>query len=165
LGALGGDDRELVAGRDEDVAAALAAAREGRREPFAKLMGLEPEAANALLDPRIAALTRQLGAWTGVAALGGAARGGRWFTYARCDFERGARIAELGWAGPTAETLRFADALPGQRFVPESPGVFAAFDVRTGVIVRAACELPAAGPPAALTLRADPKSTRLNSSP
>ncbi|HXO27199.1 MAG TPA: hypothetical protein VOA80_07645, partial [Thermoanaerobaculia bacterium] len=85
--------------------------------------------------------------------LGGAARGGRWFTYARCDFERGARIAELGWAGPTAETLRFADALPGQRFVPESPGVFAAFDVRTGVIVRAACELPAAGPPAALTLR------------
>ncbi|HXO29203.1 MAG TPA: serine hydrolase domain-containing protein, partial [Thermoanaerobaculia bacterium] len=49
LGALGGDDRELVAGRDEDVAAALAAAREGRREPFAKLMGLEPEAANALL--------------------------------------------------------------------------------------------------------------------
>ncbi|HEV3077829.1 MAG TPA: serine hydrolase domain-containing protein, partial [Thermoanaerobaculia bacterium] len=40
LGALGGDDRDLVAGRDEDVAAALAAAREGRREPFAKLMGL-----------------------------------------------------------------------------------------------------------------------------
>lgn len=153
LGALGGDDRELVAGRDEDVAAALAAAREGRRAPFAKLMGLEPEAANALLDPRIAALTRQLGAWTGVAALGGAARGGRWFTYARCDFERGARIAELGWAGPTAETLRFLDALPGQRFAPESPGAFAAFDVRTGVIVRAACELPAAGPAAALTLR------------
>ncbi len=153
LGALGGDDRELVAGRDEDVAAALAAAREGRRDPFAKLMGLEPEAANALLDPRIAALARQLGTWTGVAALGGAARGGRWFTYARCDFERGARIAELGWAGPTAETLRFVDALPGQRFVAESPGVFAAFDVRTGVTVRAACELPAAGPAAALALR------------
>ena len=153
LGALGGDDRELVAGRDEDVAAALAAARDGRREPFAKLMGLEPEAANALLDPRIAALTRQLGAWTGVAALGGAARGGRWFTYARCDFERGARIAELGWAGPTAETLRFLDALPGQRFAPESPGVFAAFDVRTGVVVRATCGQPAAGPAAALTLR------------
>ena len=153
LGALGGDDRELVAGRDEGVAAALAAAREGRREPFAKLMGLESEAANALLDPRIAALTRQLGVWTGVAALGGAARGGRWFTYARCDFERGARVAELGWAGPTAETLRFLDALPGQRFAPESPGVFAAFDVRTGVIVRAACELPAVGPAAALTLR------------
>jgi CubicO group peptidase (beta-lactamase class C family) len=154
LGALGGDDRELVAGRDEDVAAALAAAREGRREPFAKLMGLEPEAANALLDPRIAALTRRLGAWTGVAALGGAARGGRWFTYARCDFERGARIAELGWAGPTAETLRFLDALPGQRFAPESPGVFAAFDVRTGVVVRAACGQPAAGPAVpALTLR------------
>jgi CubicO group peptidase (beta-lactamase class C family) len=153
LGALGGDDGKLVAGRDEDVAAALAAAREGRREPFAKLMGLEPEAANALLDPRIAALTRQLGAWTGVVALGGAARGGRWFTYARCDFERGARIAELGWAGPTAETLRFLDALPGQRFAPESPGVFAAFDVRTGTIVRAACGLTAAGPVAALTLR------------
>jgi len=153
LGALGGDDRELVAGRDQDVAAALAAAREGRRQPFAKLMGLEPEAANALLDLHIAALTRQLGPWTGVAALGGAARGGRWFTYARCDFERGARIAELGWAGPTAETLRFLDALPGQRFVPESSGVLAAFDVRTGVVVRAACELPAAGPAAALTLR------------
>jgi len=153
LGALGGDDRDLVAGRDENVAAALAAAREGRREPFAKLMGLEPEAASALLDPRIAALTRELGPWTGVAALGGAARGGRWFTYARCDFARGARIAELGWAGPTAETLRFLDALPGQRYAAETPGVFAAFDVRTGTIVRAACELPAAGPAAALTLR------------
>ena len=153
LGALAGDDRELVASRDEDVAAALAAAREGRREPFAKLMGLEPDEANALLDPRVAALTRQLGAWTGVAALGGAARGGRWFTYARCDFERGARIAELGWAGPTAETLRFLDALPGQRFLPESPGVFAAFDVRTGVVVRAACEPAAPGPAAALALR------------
>ena len=153
LGALGGDDRDLVAGRDEAVAAALAAARDGRGEPFAKLMGLEPEAASALLGPRIAALTRELGPWTGVAALGGAARGGRWFSYARCDFARGARIAELGWAGPTAETLRFLDALPGQRYAAESPGVFAAFDVRTGVIVRAACELPASGPAAAVTLR------------
>jgi CubicO group peptidase (beta-lactamase class C family) len=155
LGSLGEEDRQLVAGRDEDVAAALAAAREGHREPFAKLMGLEPEPANALLGPRIDALTRELGAWTGVAALGGAARGGRWTTYARCDFERGSRIAELGWAGPTAETLRFLDALPGQRFAAEAPGTFAAFDVRTGIIVRAACELPAGGaaPAAALALR------------
>jgi CubicO group peptidase (beta-lactamase class C family) len=154
LGALGADDRELVAGRDEETAAALAAAREGRAEPFAKLMGLEPAAASALLDPRIAALTRQLGPWTGVAALGGAARGGRWFSYARCDFARGARIAELGWAGPTAETVRFVEALPGQRFLQESPGVFAAFDVRTGVTVRAELELGAGGgPAAALALR------------
>src|SRR6202043_26832 len=110
--------------------------------------------ANALLDPRIAALTRQLGAWTGVEALGGAARGGRWFTYARCDFERGSRIAQLGWAGPTAETLRFLDALPGQRFAAEAPATFAAFDVRTGITVRAVCELPAGGtaPAAALAL-------------
>ncbi|HLX11056.1 MAG TPA: serine hydrolase domain-containing protein [Thermoanaerobaculia bacterium] len=154
LGALAAEDRDLVAGRDEDTAAALAAAREGRIEPFAKLMGLEPAAASALLAPQVAALTRRLGAWTGVAALGGAARGGRWASYARCDLARGASIADLGWAGPTAETLRFVDALPGQRFVPEAPGVFAAFDPRTGVTVRADCELPAGGgPAAALVLR------------
>jgi CubicO group peptidase (beta-lactamase class C family) len=162
LGALGDEDRQLVAGRDEDVAAALDAARDGHREPFAKLMGLEPPAASALLGPRIEALTRELGAWTGVAALGGAAHGGRWFTYARCDFERGAKIAELGWAGPTAETLRFLDALPGQRFAAAAPGTpapltpgskdFMAFDVRTGVVVRAVCELPVAGTPPASAL-------------
>jgi CubicO group peptidase (beta-lactamase class C family) len=155
LGALGEEDRQLVAGRDEDVTDALGAAREGRGGPFAKLMGLEPEPASALLGPRIEALTRELGAWTGVAALGGAARGGRWYTYARCDFERGSKVAELGWAGPTAETLRFLDALPGQRFAAEAPGTFAAFDVRTGTTVRAGCELPAGGaaPASALALR------------
>ncbi len=154
LGALGAEDRDLVAGRDEDTAAALDAARQGRIEPFAKLMGLEPAAASALLDPQVAAVIRQLGAWTGVAALGGAARGGRWASYARCDFARGARIADLGWAGPTAETLRFVVSLPGQRFVPAAPGAFAAFDPRTGVTVRADCELPAGGvPAAALVLR------------
>jgi len=181
LGALGADDRDLVAGRDANVVAALDAAREGRLQPFAKLMGVEADAAADLLRSRVGPLAGQLGAWTGVAGLGGAARGGRWFTYARCDFARGTRIAELGWAGPTAETLRFLDALPGQRFVPAPPpgaaagtaaattttppaaattlaasaaATFAAFDVRTGVTVRAACELPAAGGPAsALTLR------------
>jgi CubicO group peptidase (beta-lactamase class C family) len=168
LGALGEEDRQLVAGRDEDVAAALAAAREGRREPFAKLMGVEQEAASALLAPRIAALERELGAWTGVAPLGGAARGGRWFTYARCDFAHGSRIAELGWAGPTAETLRFLDALPGQRFAAEAPDSFAAFDVRTGITVRAACELPAGGtaPAAVLALRSgDGAAVRADRSP
>ncbi|HVR08695.1 MAG TPA: serine hydrolase domain-containing protein [Thermoanaerobaculia bacterium] len=190
LGALGDEDRQLVAGRDDDVAAALAAAREGRREPvgaprtrssemssqgadtsagsFAKLMGLEPEAANALLDPRVAALERELGAWTGVTALGGAARGGRWFTYARCDFARGSRVAELGWAGPTAETLRFLDALPGQRFAAAAPNAFAAFDVRTGITVRAVCELPAGGaaPAAALALSSgDGAAVRADRSP
>jgi CubicO group peptidase (beta-lactamase class C family) len=168
LGALGEEDRQLVAGRDEDVAAALAAAREGRREPFAKLMGVEQEAASALLAPRIAALERELGAWTGVAPLGGAARGGRWFTYARCDFAHGSRIAELGWAGPTAETLRFLDALPGQRFAAEAPDSFAAFDVRTGITVRAVCELPADGtaPAAALALRSgDGAAVRADRSP
>jgi hypothetical protein len=71
----------------------------------------------------------------------------------RAATSSGARIAELGCVGPTAETLRFLDALPGQRFAPAAPGVFAAFDVRTGIVVRAACELPPAGPAAALTLR------------
>jgi CubicO group peptidase (beta-lactamase class C family) len=145
LGGLDADDRQRVAGRDESVAAALVAAREGRYEAIGKLMGLDPESAGALLGRRLAPLTRQLGAWTGVAAQGGAARGGRWFTYSRCVFERGAKLAELGWEGPTVETVRFVDAVPGQRFAPESPGVFAAFDVRTGVTVRAACELPAGG--------------------
>ncbi|MBV8203079.1 MAG: beta-lactamase family protein, partial [Acidobacteria bacterium] len=173
LGALGDDDRQLVAGRDEDVAAALDAAREGRREPFAKLMGLEAEPASALLAARIDPLTRQLGAWTSVTPLGGAARGGRWFTYVRCGFARGNKIAELGWAGPTAETLRFLDALPGQRFAAEAPGSpepftpgskdltpgsqdFAAFDVRTGSTVRAACEPPAAAATAAPAAPAAP---------
>jgi CubicO group peptidase (beta-lactamase class C family) len=160
LGALDADDRQRVAGRDASVTAALAAARDGRYDAFGKLMGLEPDAAGALLGKRLAPLTRQLGAWTGVAALGGAARGGRWFTYARCAFERGVKLAELGWEGPTVETVRFVDAVPGKRFAPESPGVFAAFDVRTGVAVRAACEPPAGGghggngPAPAVVLRA-----------
>ena len=112
-----------------------------------------PEA-QALLAARLAPVERRLGAWTDSAARGGAARGGRWYTYARCGFARGSAIAELGWAGPTAETLRLLDALPAQLFLLEAPGVFAAFDVRTGVIVRAAFELPPAGGPAtAVTLR------------
>jgi CubicO group peptidase (beta-lactamase class C family) len=144
LGALGEEDRRLVADRDQAVAEALAAARQRDCAPFAKVMGLELAPATELLDSRIGALAPRLGSWTGAAVLGGAARGGRWFTYARLAFARGAKVAEIGWAGPTAETLRLLGAVPGQRFAAESPGVFAAFDVRTGAAVRAAFELPAA---------------------
>jgi CubicO group peptidase (beta-lactamase class C family) len=154
LGSLGDDDRAMVKERGQQVEAALAAARRGDWAPFAEVMGLEAPDAKALLDGRIAPLQRRLGAWTDSALLGGAARGGRWYTYARCGFARGSAVAEVGWAGPTAETLRLIDAVPAQLFLLESPGIFAAFDVRTGVIVRAAFELPPAGGAAtAVTLR------------
>jgi hypothetical protein len=149
LGALSADDRQMVADRDTDVEQALAAARGGDLAGFAKVMGLEPDAAAGLLKSHLDPVVRRLGAWKGVTAVGGAARGGRWFTYARCDFERGTSFAELGWAGPTAETLRFVDTLPPAPFVAESPGVFAAFDVRTGATVRASFELPPGSAPAA----------------
>jgi CubicO group peptidase (beta-lactamase class C family) len=147
LGALAPDDRERVADRDQRVADALEAARGGHFEALARLMGVEADAAGDLLRKRLAPLKRRLGPWTGVAVQGGAARGGRWYTYARCAFERGAELAELGWEGPTVETLHFVAAAPGQRFVPESAGIFAAFDVRSGVAVRAACAPPASGGP------------------
>ncbi len=154
LGALSDDDRAMVQDRDQRVAAALAAARQGDWAPFAQVMGLEPPEARALLTARIASVQRRLGAWTASALLGGAARGGRWYTYARCGFAQGGAVAEVGWAGPTAETLRLIDAVPAQLFLLESPGIFAAFDVRTGVTVRAAFELPPAGGAAtAVTLR------------
>jgi CubicO group peptidase (beta-lactamase class C family) len=153
LGTLRDDDRKMVADRNDNAAAALAAARQGDDAPFADVMGLEPDAATALLHARLAPLTAHLGAWKDSVATGGAARGGRWFTYVRCVFDRGAAYAELGWAGPTAETLRFLDALPPNRFAAESPGTFAAFDVRTGATLRAACALPAGtGPAAAVNL-------------
>jgi CubicO group peptidase (beta-lactamase class C family) len=154
LGALGDEDRAMVQERDQRVEAALAAARRADWAPFAEVMGLLPAEAKALLDARIAPVQSRLGAWTEAALLGGAARGGRWYTYARCGFARGSAVAEVGWAGPTAETLRLIEAVPAQRFLPESPGVFAAFDVRTGVTIRAAFELPPAGGAAtAVTLR------------
>jgi CubicO group peptidase (beta-lactamase class C family) len=154
LGALSDDDRAMVQDRDQRVAAALAAARQGDWAPFAQVMGLEPPEASALLAARIAPVQRRLGAWTDSALLGGAARGGRWYTYARCGFAQGGAVAEVGWAGPTAETLRLIGAVPAQLFLLESPGIFAAFDVRTGVTVRAAFELPPAGGAAtAVTLR------------
>ena len=155
LGALGDEEHDLVAGHDQQVDEALAAARQGSWAPFAKLMGLDPAPAAALLNARLAGVTAPLGAWTGSKVLGSAASGGRWFTYARCVFERGAKLVELGWAGPTVETLRLLDALPGQRFLPAAGrGAFASFELRTGVTVHAACDLPAAaGPGAALTLR------------
>ncbi len=158
LGALTDDDRQMVADRDASVGDALAAARQGSYDGFAKVMGLETDAAAALLKSKLDPVAHRLGAWTGVQAIGGAARGGRWYSYARCDFAGGTSFAELGWAGPTAETLRFLDALPGQPFLPLSPGVFAAFDVRTGATVRAAFELPPAGGAAALTVNAGEKT-------
>ena len=154
LGTLRDDDRKMVADRDDNAAAALAAARQGNYAPFADVMGLEADAAAPLLRARLAPVAARLGAWKDSAAAGGAARGGRWFTYVRCAFDRGVAYAELGWAGPTAETLRFLDALPPNRFAAESPGTFAAFDVRTGATLRATCVLPAGGgPAAALNLR------------
>jgi CubicO group peptidase (beta-lactamase class C family) len=155
LGALDNEDHERVARHDEQAAEGLAGALAGSWAPFAKLMGLPPEAAATLLKARLAGAGAPLGAWTGCVVLGDAVHGGRWLTYARCTFERGARLLELGWAGPTVETLRLLGALPPQRFLPEAAaGSLAAFDPRSGIIVHAACE-PAggAGPAAALTLR------------
>ena len=154
LGALGEDDRDNVAGRNEQSDTACGAARQGNYAPFAKVMGLEVPEATALLNGKLAALAPRLGPWTGARLIGTAARGGRWYTYVRFDFQRGSRIAELGWAGPTAETLRFLDVLPGQNFLPETATTFAAFEIRTGAILRATCNLPAAGPATSLTLRA-----------
>ncbi|HVT59544.1 MAG TPA: serine hydrolase domain-containing protein [Thermoanaerobaculia bacterium] len=145
LGSLEEDDRELADEREAKLAAAVGAARLGQLAAYAKLVGLPPATAAAQLEGVLGPLRQRLGGWTDVAVLGAASRGGRSYTLARLLFERGSKVAEYAWAGPTVETVRYLDAVPGCRYIPAAGGGFASFDVRTGATVRASFELPPPG--------------------
>ncbi|HVT15316.1 MAG TPA: serine hydrolase domain-containing protein [Thermoanaerobaculia bacterium] len=139
-GAADAEELTLIGGWEAQVAALLSGARRGDYAPLAKAMGSTPETAAPKLAGWIRAQLASLGPWQDFELLGTAAHGGRAATYARFTFSRGAKIAELAWSGSTIETLRWLDSPPAVLFLPTPEHDFAAFDIRTGAIVRVACD-------------------------
>jgi CubicO group peptidase (beta-lactamase class C family) len=112
-------EREIMAGRTRKVAAALDGARRGDFEPLADLFGQSVEEVEPPYRAALQRLGRRLGALTGAAVLGSASLDGVPYTYARLIFERGARLAQYRWEGPTAETVRYTDRPAGYLYLPE----------------------------------------------
>jgi CubicO group peptidase (beta-lactamase class C family) len=147
------EDREGMADRLKKAAEAFDGLRAGNPKPFADLRS-EPaakaaEEAKAVLGP----WQEKLGAWKSTEVLGNESYGGHPSTYSRLTFEKGSKVAELGWSGMGVELLRFMDAPPPVLFVPQADGSFASYDVRTGTGVRLAFEDPGGGKPGELVAK------------
>jgi CubicO group peptidase (beta-lactamase class C family) len=147
------DERELMAERDQKVAAALAG---GRRSDFTALADLFGAPAERVARPFRATMNlfaHRLGAWTGSTVLGSSSIGGYPYTYARLSFEHGTRLAQYRWDGPTVGTVRFPAEplaylfLPARSAAAPEAGVlsFGAYDVRTGAVQSLRCLLPPSG--------------------
>jgi CubicO group peptidase (beta-lactamase class C family) len=155
------EERQRMRDRGEKVDAALAGARRGDFAPLADLFGLEVEQVEPRFRKVMRQFERELGAWTGHTVLGSASAVGYPFTYARLTFERGTRLAQYRWEGPTVEVARYPAAPTAQRYLPErraagpqENGVahFVTYDLRTGAVQRLRVNLPGRGPALALVV-------------
>jgi CubicO group peptidase (beta-lactamase class C family) len=161
------DLRDLLADHAEKAAAVLEPLRQGDYAPLAHLMGLPLEDTLRLARPPLDEVKAALGAWTGARMLGSALLGGHLLTYARFDFERGSRFAELLWEGPAVEAVRYAAGPPAFSFVPVAPAVpgaapdLAFFEVREGSTLRARCEPGPDGNAIALVIASPAGAVRL----
>jgi hypothetical protein len=124
---------------------------------------MAPNPTRATVRPAIVRFERELGAWTGHAVVGSASVEGYPFTYARLTFERGTRLVQYRWEGPTVEVARYPAEPAGQLYLPErraaGPGPqdngvahFAGYDLRTGAVQRLRVNLPGRGPAVALVV-------------
>jgi CubicO group peptidase (beta-lactamase class C family) len=157
------EERQLMQERAAKVEAALAGAKQGDFAALADLFGQPAEDVEPPFRQAMRRFTRELGAWTGAAVLGSASARGYPFTYARLTFERGSRLAQYRWEGPTVEVASYPDQPAAQLFLPEqrAPAGLAdssgevrcgAYDVRTGAVMRLRFNLPARGPALALVV-------------
>jgi CubicO group peptidase (beta-lactamase class C family) len=157
------DERELMEERAQKVTAALEGARRGNFAALATLFGQPEDVAARPLRAALQRFERELGAWTGAMVLGSVSADGYPYTYARLTFERGTRLAELRWEGPTVETVRYRDRPAAYLYLPERPAAaagpdgslhFGSYDVRTGAVARLRCYLPPRGPASRLVVEA-----------
>jgi len=158
------EERRKMHDREDKVAAALAGARLGDYGPMADLFGQAAGQVEAPFRRSMRQFERELGAWTGAAILGSQSIEGFPFTYARLTFERGTRLAQYRWEGPTVEVARYPAQPMGDLYLPEQRGArplangvngvahFATYDMRTGVVQRLRVTLAAHGPALALVL-------------
>ncbi|MBV8202499.1 MAG: beta-lactamase family protein [Acidobacteria bacterium] len=155
------DERQLMHQREQQVEGALVAARRGDLTALAEVFGQTVEEVEPPFRRAIQRFERELGAWTGAAIVGSASAEGYPFTYARLTFERGSRLAQYRWEGPTVEVARYPDRPAAQLFMPEQRAAasaeagavhFGAYDVRTGAVERLRCNVQARGPALALVV-------------
>jgi CubicO group peptidase (beta-lactamase class C family) len=167
------DERELMAGRDQKVGAALAGAMHADFTALADLFGAPAERVARPFHATMNLFVHQLGAWTGSSVLGSSSIGGYPYTYARLNFEHGTRLAQYRWDGPTVGTVRFPAEPLAYLFLPEhrawppgalgAPGdgalAFGAYDARTGAVQSLRCLLPPSGQ--ALSLEVETPAARV----
>ncbi len=153
------EEQDLMKMRSQKVQDAIQGAGHGDYEPLATLFGLPADQVAKPFQATIRLFEHLLGPWTGGRVIGSTSIGGYPYTYAHLTFQRGERLAQYRWTGPTAETVRFPDHPTGYLYLPErlsgatnSPQTirFGAFDVRTSAIQHLRINLPAKGAPLSL---------------
>ena len=167
------EEQALMAERSGKVLAALEGSRTGDDTDLGELFGQAPEQEARPLRAAVNAFSQRLGAWTGSAVLGSVSQKGYPFTYALLQFERGSRLAEYRWQGPTVEVVRYPPRPSGRLYLPEARGStapgngaaallhFGAYDVRTGSVQHLRCNLPPKGSALSLVIETPKGDTAL----
>jgi len=132
--------RKRFAKRDAEVADALAEALRGNTAALASVFDWNPAAGERRWREAMAPSLAELGAWKDAKVLGTHSIGGQVVTHALLTFDKGSRVLDVLWAGPTAENLALSPSVRPSYFLPEGPGRFVTYDVGTGVMVRMTCE-------------------------
>ncbi|MBW8877452.1 MAG: beta-lactamase family protein [Acidobacteria bacterium] len=139
--------RRRFAERDHQVDDVLAAALRRDLGPLAEIL-VDSAAGAQRWRAAVAASEAELGAWKGATVLGTRSLGGLVVTHARLTFERGARVLDVVWSGPTVDSLSVSPSLRPTFFLPAGPSRFVTYDVGTGAIVHLSCAGTGAAAPA-----------------
>ena len=126
------------AAREGEVAQAMAAALHGDLGPIARIL-VDSAAAAPRWRASVARVEAELGPWQSATVLGTRSLGGQVVTDARLTFEKGTRVLDVIWAGPTADGFSIGRSLRPTYFLPAGPSRFVTYDVGTGGIVSLTC--------------------------
>lgn len=133
------EHRGRYAERGAEVDRGLAEALRGRFDALGDVLGVEADEAEPRWRAALAASQAELGAWKSAAVLGTGSSNGQVATHARLGFEKGTRVLDVMWAGPTAESIAVRRGLRPTYFLPEGAGRYVTYDVGTDTIVHLAC--------------------------
>jgi CubicO group peptidase (beta-lactamase class C family) len=142
FGTVGKERQKRFAARDRRVEAMLEAASHGKFGPLGDLLALNAERGAKRWRAAVKPSEAELGAWKGSEVLGTTSNDGVVMTYARLTFEKGARVLNVMWAGPEAESLSVSHTVRPAYYLPEAPARFATFDIGTEAAVHLSCPSP-----------------------
>jgi CubicO group peptidase (beta-lactamase class C family) len=125
--------------REESVMRVMNQALNGKLAPLSDILVDHDEESNRW-HRSLKAIEARLGPWKGTTMIGTRSLGGQVITHALLAFQKGERVLDVVWAGPTADHLAIGTALWPSFFLPEGPSRFVTYEVGTETVVKMTCE-------------------------